>query len=149
MVPHRFAPMGITIITRMHARLTATTGRIGSLAVCSLAQDLGSTGFTAVVAIGVADGSVEASDAALTGADVDSRDEAVLIADADLRAGAGLHVAGPLGTDRLAVDPAVIAVVSTVEGAAPSMAAVEAGSMAEAAVASTVVAEAMAAATGN
>jgi hypothetical protein len=138
----------------MHARLTATTGQIGSLAVCSLAQDLGFTGFTAVVAIGVAD-----SDAALSGADVDSRAEAVLIADvdsraeavliadADLRGEAGLHVAGPLGTVRLAVDPAVIAVVSTVEGAAPSVAAVEAGSMAE--VASTVVAEAMAAATGN
>jgi hypothetical protein len=126
----------------MHARLTATTGQIGSLAVCSLAQDLGSTGFTAAVAIGVADGNEDALDAALTGADVDSRHEAVLIADADLRAAAGLPVAGPLGTDRLAVEPAVIiAVVSTAEGAVPSMAG--------AAVASTVVAEAMAAATGN
>jgi hypothetical protein len=160
MVLRRFAPMGITTITRMRAPLTATTGQIGSLAVCSLARDLGSTGFTAVAAIGVADGNVDASDAASTDADVDSRAEvvlieggdsraeAVLIADADSRDEAGLHVAGPLGTDRLAVDPAAIAVVSTVEGAAPSMVAVEAGSMAEA-VASTVVAEAMAAVTGN
>jgi hypothetical protein len=146
MVLHRFAPMGITTITRMRARLTASTAQIGSLAVCSLGRDLGFTGFTAAVPIGVVDGIVDASDAGSTGADVDSRDEAVLIADADLRDEAVLDVAVPLGTDRLAVDSAAMAVVSTVEGAAPSMV-VEAGSTAEAAVASTVAA--MAAAIGN
>jgi hypothetical protein len=160
MVLRRFAPMGITIITRMRVRLTATTGQIGSLAVCSLARDPGSTGFTAVAVFGVADGTAEASDAASTGADVDSRAEvvliadadsraeAVLIADADSRAEAGLLVAGPLRTDRLAVDPAVIAVVSTEAVAASTVEAAVASTVA-AAVASTVAAEAMAAVTGN
>jgi hypothetical protein len=121
MVLHRFAPMGTTIITRTRARLTAFTGQIGSLAACSLARDPGFTGFTAVAPFGVADGAVEASDAALTDAGVDSRDEAGLIADADLRDEADLPVAGPLGTDPSAVDSTVIAVVSTVEEAAGSM----------------------------
>jgi hypothetical protein len=136
MVLHRLAPTGTTIITHIRARLTATTGQIGSLAGCSLARD---PGFTGVVAIGVADGAVEVSGAALTVVDAGS------IADADLPDEADLHGAELLATAPLAVDFVVAAVFPT---AAEAGSTVEVGSTVEAAVAFTVAA-ATAAATGN
>jgi hypothetical protein len=79
----RFARMDITIITRILARRTATTGRIGSMAACLLAPDRGSMGFTGVAAIGAVageavTGSVGAIGAAgdLTGVVVSVADEA-------------------------------------------------------------------------
>jgi hypothetical protein len=133
MVRRRFARMDITIITRILARRTATTGRIGSTAACLLAPGRGSMGFTVVAVTGAVAGAAvigtvgAIGDAeVLTVADVDLRDEAALtVADEASTDEAGLDVAGPSGMDPLAVDSAAIAVAaSTAEVAAGSMVAV-------------------------
>jgi hypothetical protein len=143
MALHRFAPMGITIITRMLARRMATTDRTGFTAAYLLALGPGSTAFGVVVPFGAvvgADviGTVEATGAAgvLTGADADAdlMDEAALAGEAASR------------TDPLAVDSTAVAVFTA---PVDFTAAVAAGSTVEVAVDSTEVAEAMAAATGN
>ena len=99
---HPFASMGITGMHRMPALLTATTGRVGSLAACLSELDPGSTGL-------VED----------TGAEAASADAAGL-ADADLLAAvrdsldeADLLVALLLDADPLAVDSIAVAAVST------------------------------------
>jgi|SRR5580704_5185869 hypothetical protein len=109
---HRFARMGITGMRRMPARRTASTDRIGSLAACLLALDLGSTGFMAVAAIGAAEDITDAADTAMDTGAVTAADTAV-----------------------------ATAVVSTVVSEAGSMAAVAAGSTVAEAEDSTAVAE--------
>ena len=54
MALHRFARMGITTTSRMHAHLTDTTDLIGSQAACSSARDPGSMDFMDVEATGAA-----------------------------------------------------------------------------------------------
>ena len=115
----------------------ATTGRIGSTAAYLLEPGPGSTAFVEVIGAEVA----SAGEAALVDAAASMDAAALLVADPDSPDKAGLHVAGQLDADLLAVASAVIAVAtSTVEVAADSMA-VEA--------VPTVEVEATVAATGN
>jgi hypothetical protein len=160
---HRFALMDTTTITRILARRTATTGRIGSTAACLLELDRGSTDFTGAAATGAVVGAVVigtvgaiGAAGALAGEDVDSKGEAVLIADAGLMDEVALDADTMAADSVAAVDSVAIAVGSTVEVAVDSMAVaadstveVAVGSMVEVAVGSMVEAGAMAAATGN
>ena len=139
---HPFAHMGITGMHRTLARLTATTGRTGSMAVCLLGLDLGSAALEEVT------GAVEASDEADL-ADVD-------LADADLTGEAALDVAA--GSEVAAASEAVMdsaaAAGSVVAMAVDSTAALEADFTAAVdftavAAGSMVVVEAMEADTGN
>jgi len=140
MALHRFVPMDTTIITRMLARLTGSTGRIGSWVACLLVRDLG---FTAVVAIGVADGVVKAGDAEASVADLTAVE--VSTADVVLMDEAALQDAAASRADPLAVDSTVTVQELSMAVVVPTPAA---GSTVEAAVGSTAVA-ATAAATGN
>ena len=104
-----------------------------------MGRDPGSTGFTAVVAIGAADGAVKAgvaevSDAALTDAAVSTA--GVVLMDEMALPDAAASRAVPL-----AVDSTVIALVGSMAAVADSTVVVEAGS--------TAAAVAMVAATGN
>jgi hypothetical protein len=138
---HPFAHMGITGMHRTLARLTATTGRTGSMAVCLLGLDLGSAALEEVT------GAAEASDEADL-ADVD-------LVDADLTGAAALDVAA--GSEVAAASEAVMdsaAAGSVVAMAVDSTAALEADftvavDFTAVAAGSMVVVEAMEADTGN
>jgi hypothetical protein len=128
--------MGITDMRRTLARLTVTTGRIGSTAECLLELDLGLAALEEV-----------------TGAVVDFTDAVasadVALVDADLTGEADLDEAAGLRADRLVVDSTVMAVGTSTEQVAADSTAVEARSTAVVAVDSTAVEEAMVAGTGN
>jgi hypothetical protein len=140
---HPSARMGITDMHRTLARLTVTTGRIGSMAECLLELDLGLAALEEVTG-----GVVDFTDA------VASAD--VALVDADLTGEAALDVAAStvdeaagLRADRSVVGSTVVAVGTSAEQVAADSTAVEARSTAVVAVDSTAVEEAMVAGTGN
>jgi hypothetical protein len=136
---HPLAHTGTTDMRRTLAHLTATTGRIGSMAECLLELDLGLAALEEVTGAVVDFTDAAVGDvAALTDAAASTVGEAALAADE----AAALHA------DRLVVDSTVVAVGTSAEQVAADSMAVEARSTAVVAD-STVAEEAMVAGTGN
>ncbi len=133
-----FATMVITIMRRMPARLTGTTGRIGLPEACLSGRDPGSTDFMAEEAIGAV---VEVSTDAASTADAASA--------ADVAASAADVAASAADVAASAADVAASAADVAASAADAALVAAEAGSTAAEAV-RTAAAEAMAAVgTGN